>query len=424
MRTQTKKLLNSLKSKHEMKMLLPLQIQYFAGTSTDEGVTLYELKQNMHTIGQQLKKVEAELQQKAIDPSASIDEIQAKQKSKADLQARFEVIKQQYEQLEAEQKAHIEAQLKKKPATVSAIEDPKQKLIKAKAELIRATIRQQPVPTDVQAALGDNTNPATGGEKFLPKTVSNEIITEPTVKNPLRGISTFTNITNLEIPKLNFTLDDDDFIADLETAKELEATGDTVTFTRHKFKVFVGISETVLNGSDANLTAHVDRGLQSGLAAKERKVAFTETPKTGEEHMSFYSAQNNIKRVTGANKFKAIKNALADLHEDYRENATIVMAYSDYLDIIESLSNGNTSLYGAQPETILGKPTVFCDSAKLPIVGDFSYSHFNYDLDMLYDRAKDIKTGEEQFVLTAWIDHRIKLASAFRIAEVDTTPEV
>lgn len=422
MKTRTKKLLNSLKSKHEMKMLLPLQIQYFANGGAD--TSLFELKQNLQMIGQQLKKAESELQAKAVDPSATLEDIKAAQKAKEDLQTRFEVIKQEHDKLEAEQKANLEAKFKAQQATIGNIDDPKAKLTKAKAELIRATIRQQPVPTDVQAALGDNTNPATGGEKFLPKTVSNEIITEPTVKNPLRGISTFTNITNLEIPKLNFTLDDDDFIADLETAKELEATGDTVTFTRHKFKVFVGISETVLNGSDANLTAHVDRGLQSGLAAKERKVAFTETPKTGEEHMSFYSAQNNIKRVTGANKFKAIKNALADLHEDYRENATIVMAYSDYLDIIESLSNGNTSLYGAQPETILGKPTVFCDSAKLPIVGDFSYSHFNYDLDMLYDRAKDIKTGEEQFVLTAWIDHRIKLASAFRIAEVDTTPEV
>ncbi len=34
------------------------------------------------------------------------------------------------------------------------------------------------------------------------------------LKNPLREVSTFTSVTNLEIPKVTFTLDDDDFIAD------------------------------------------------------------------------------------------------------------------------------------------------------------------------------------------------------------------
>lgn len=57
-----------------------------------------------------------------------------------------------------------------------------------------------------------------------------------------------------------------------------------------------------------------------------------------------------------------------------------------------------------------------------PIVGDFRYSHFNYDPNMIYDRDKDVKTGIELFVLTAWVDHKIKLKSAFRIAEVQTTP--
>lgn len=41
---------------------------------------------------------------------------------------------------------------------------------------------------------------------------------------------------------------------------------------------------------------------------------------------------------------------------------------------------------------------------------------------MIYDRDKDVKTGIELFVLTAWVDHKIKLKSAFRIAEVQTTP--
>jgi len=393
--------------------LLKINLQFFGGT----GSTLFELKQNMATIGQQLQKVEGELATKAIDTTATMEDIKALQTSKADLQMRFNVIKEQHDQMEAEQKAKFESN-----QGLQGIPDPKQKVMEAKAELIRATIRQQPVSTDVRQALGDNTNPTTGGEKFLPKTVSTEIITEPLVKNPLREVSTVTNITNLEIPKLNYTLDDDDFIADTATAKELELEGDVVTFTRHKFKVFAGISETVLNGSAANLVSHAENALRSGLAAKEKKVSFATTPKSGEEHMSFYSTQNAITKVQGENLYKAIKKAIADLHEDYRENAKIIMRYQDYSDIIETLANGNATLYSAQPEQILGKPVIFCDSAVSPIIGDFTYSHYNYDLNVLYDRDKDVKTGIEQFVLTAWIDHRIKLKSAFRIAEVATTP--
>jgi HK97 family phage major capsid protein len=371
--------------------------------------TLYELKQNLATIGQQLQKVENQLAEKAIDPNATMEEIQALQKSRDDLKMRFDVIKQQHDALEAEQKAKFEAK-----NDLNSADDPKERIIKAKAELIRATMQGKPVPADVLAALGDRNS--TGGEKFLPKTLSTEILTEPFVKNPLREISTVTQITNLEIPKLDFSLDDDDFVLDTETAKELEATGDVVTFGRYKFKVFAGISETVIHGSDANLVTYVERALQSGVAAKEKKVAFATTPKAGEEHMSFYAS--GIKEITGENLYKAIKNAIADLHEDYRENAKIVMRYQDYSDIIETLANGNATLYTAQPEQILGKPVVFCDSAVYPIVGDFSYSHFNYDLTALYERDKDVKTGIEQFVVTAWFDHQIKLKSAFRIAKV------
>lgn len=411
--TKSKQLLKAVQQKSQF--LLQLDIQRF-------GATLFEMKQNMATIGQQLQKVENDLSQKAIDPKATMEDIQALQQSKKDLQMRFDVIKEQHDSLEAEQKAKFAAQQQAGSLGVAGIEDPKQKIAKAKAELIRATIRQQPVTAEILQVLGDNTTPGTGGEKFLPKTVSTEIITEPLVKNPLRELSTVTNITNLEIPKLSYTLDDDDFIADTETAKELKLTGDTVSFTRHKFKVFAGVSETVLNGSDTNLVSHVENALRSGLAAKEKKVAFTSSPKVGEEHMSFYSTQNAIKEVEGADLYKAIKAAIADLHEDYRENAKIVMTFADYSSIIETLANGNATLYTAQPEQILGKPVVFSDSAIKPIVGDFSYSHFNYDLGTLYERDKDIKTGVEQFVLTAWIDHRIKLKSAFRIAKVVVTP--
>lgn len=391
------------------KKYLKLNLQHFGDK------TLYEMKQNMATIGQQLQKTEGELSQKAVDPSASMDDIQALQKSKDDLKARFDVIKEQHDKMEAEQKAHFANQQK-----MHKVDNPTneiEKKMKAKADFIKAVMKNEPVPTDVRQVLGDDES--TGGGRFLPKTVSNDIITEPSVKNQLRDLSTFTQITNLEIPKISFTLDDDDFIADKETAKELKAKGDTVSFGRNKFKVFSGISETVLLGTNANVVNTVDNALQSGVAAKEKKVAFTTAPKTGEEHMSFYSEEVGIKEISGADMFEAITNSIDDLHEDYRDNTTIVMKKADYTKIIKTLANGNATLYGAQPEQILGKPVVFVDAASDPIVGDFSYSHYNYDIDTTqYERDKDINTGIEQFVVTAWFDHQIKLASAFRIAKV------
>jgi HK97 family phage major capsid protein len=153
--------------------------------------TLFELKQNLATIGQQLQKVENELASAAIDTTKSAEDIQALQKSKQDLKMRFDVIKEQHDQMEAEQKAKFAAQ-----QGLKGIDDPKQKVISAKAALIRATIRQKSVSPDVLQALGDNDT--SGGNKFLPKTVSTDILVEPLVKNQLRELSTFTQIKNLE----------------------------------------------------------------------------------------------------------------------------------------------------------------------------------------------------------------------------------
>src|SRR5690606_22639879 len=133
--------------------------------------------QNLATIGQQLQKVESELGQKAVDPSATTEDIKALQASRDDLQMRFNVIKEQHDVLEAEMKAKFDQ------GEIVKNSDPARK-VKAKADLIRATIRQQPITTEIKQALGDDTT--TGGDKFLPKTVSKDIIVEPLVKNPLR----------------------------------------------------------------------------------------------------------------------------------------------------------------------------------------------------------------------------------------------
>lgn len=375
--------------------------------------TLFELKQNLSTVGQQLQKTEQQLADAAIDTSKSTEDIQALQKSRDDLKMRFDVIKEQHDQMEKEQKAAFQ---QKTPNFEGLPED--KKMVKAKAEFIRAAITGKQVSDDVKQLIAIPAGNPTGGDKFLPTNMQNELVHEPFARNQLREVAQISAIKGLELPRISYNLDDDDFITDEQTAKELKLKGDTVTFGRNKFKVKAVISDTVIHGSDVELVGFVDNALRSGLAAKEKKDALAATPKAGLEHMSFYNA-TDIKRVQGADLYKAIKAAIADLHEDFRDNAEIVMRYADYMDIIEVLANGNATLYNAQPEQVLGKPVHFADGAVNPIVGDFNFFRINYDA-MTYDTDKDVDSGNYLFVLTAWYDQKRSLDSAFRIAEVAT----
>jgi len=244
----------------------------------------WQLENTRAGIAQDLQAASKKLQEMYTDGTTKAEDRQNQQIVVNDMTERLEGINKQIKTIDDEAETRLKAQ-----TAAQAKGDSGNTIITAKAALYRSTINGEPLAEEHRKALLDNS--ATGGDKFLPKTVANEIIAEPSVKNPLRQDSTITNIPNLEIPKLAFTLDDDDFIADGATAKEIKAEGSTVAFGRHKFKVFVGVSETVLMGTDTNLVQVVDRGLESGLAKKEKKVAFAETPKTGEEHMSFYNKE-------------------------------------------------------------------------------------------------------------------------------------
>lgn len=375
--------------------------------------TLYEMKQNLSTVGQQLEKVEKQLGERAVDPNASTEDIRTIQKTRDDLKARFDIIKEQHDGMEAEQKKKFQAD--ESFNTLSTEE----KQRKAKAEFIRASLLNRTLSNEAKQLIAIPSDDPSGGDNFLPTTLTNELVHEPFARNPLRDIANVTAIKGLELPKISYQIDDDDFITDKETAKELKLKGDTVSFGRNKFKVKASISDTVLHGSDVDLVKYVDNALRSGLANKERRDAFAESPGVGLEHMSFYNG-SDVKRVEGETLFKAIKNAIADLHEDYRENAQIVMSYADYMAILEALSNGNATFYNAPPEQVLGKPVTFSDSAVKPVVGDFSYFGINYD-GMTYDSDKDVESGNYLFVLTAWYDQQRSLNSAFRVVEV--TPE-
>ena len=370
-------------------------------------VTLYEKKQNLGTLGAQLKKVNEEIAMKAGDPTVADKDLMQLQEQSESLENRYNMLKEQVEREEKEQRAKF---TKTKTPTMTVEE----KLIHAKAEFYRG----QKLSSDYKQVLGDDDS-TTNGSKLLPVTIANDIIAEPTQSNPLREDELVTAVTNLERPRIDVTIDDDSFVNDQEVAKEIKLKGDTVKFGRNKTKLKVAISEAILNGTDTNLVEHVNAQLQSGLARKEKVVAFAESPKSGEEEMSFYSTQNNIKKVTGDTMFDAITQAAGDIADDFQSDIKVYMTRQDYMKMIKELSNGAVSLFGKVPEEVLGYPVRFTELAKKPVVGNFKYAQLNYEISSaLYEQWKDYDKGVNNFQLTAWFDHKILLASAFRIADV------
>ena len=383
---------------------------------------------NRYLINQQLDGVRASLKEAVnkvealyADPKSTVENRREAENVVKDLKERV----QKYENDIREMDEEANKQLQNKKNTQGMSE--KDKIVASKANVIRGMIKKESVADDLKALGGSyflnalSTHPSTGqgGADILPKTTASEAIVEPKKVNKLRDYIRISHESNLEIPKLTFSIADDAFIEDEATAKELKVNGSTVTFGRFKSKVFCDVSETMLLGSDINLVSEVEAGLDSAIQTKEKKQLFGTTLATTEDHMSFYQKSGGnytIPAVTGETKYLAIKKAIADLGEDYRENAHIIMTYADYLDIIEALANGNATLFMAQPEQILGKPVIFVDAATIPIVGDLSYLQINYHPETISDSDKNVKTGMNTFALTAWYDIQFRLRSAFRLA--------
>ncbi len=254
------------------------------------------------------------------------------------------------------------------------------------------------------------------GAKLVPETLSNEILMEPTIKNPLRERMTITNITGLKIPKLGFSVADDSFIeADGVSAKELQATGDTVDFGRYELALKATVSESLLRSTPLDVEGAVNAALMSAQAAKELKAIFATTPATGQEHMSLYAS--DIKTVTGTDLLDAVLAAAGDLEDAYQANACVVMRRQDYVAFIRTLA-GSDALWGKKPEDVIGYPVIFCEKAATPVVGDFSYLHMNFEGNNYYDTDKDVDKRLRIFTLNAEYDIQIKMKAAFRLAEV------
>lgn len=379
------------------------------------------MAKNRFKIQQQLEGTRASLKEAVNKVDAAYADVTSTLEQRAALEEIVKDLKNRVEKYENDLKELDEeaAENFKRENSIHNLRKSGDEKIEAKAELIRATMKKEKVNQRVLNLLGEGSGNG-NGENILPSTLLTELVSEPFATNPLRKLSTMTNITNLELPKIAFTLDDDNFLtSNSETAKEMKLSASKIKFERKDFRVFADITDAILRGTNTNLVSYVENALRSGMAKKEKKIAFEEG--TSNADTSFYnktSTNYDIKAISKPTLYAAIKGALADLEDDYADRAQIVMRRSDYYDIIETLANGNATLYQAQPESVLGAPVTFCDLATVPVVGDFSYSHYNYDLDVTYESDKNIRTGVTSFVLTGYLDHKIKMKSAFRLAVV------
>lgn len=396
--------------------------------------TLFEFKEKMNTLAAQIQADADWIAEKAADPAVSIDDINAKKQHRDEMQARYDMIKAQHDELEEKQRTSI--------ATKAArgATNEKDALVKAKADFYRNALAGGNTRKSYEGlgAIPAANADLGSGDKFLPANMSNELLMEPFEINPLRDIVHVTNITGLEEPKLGFTIEDADIadVTDKQTAKEIELEGDSVVYGRMKMKVSATIKDTVYHGTDLDIVSAVEGKLRSGLAKREKYFAFQSAESidtnsdTAHAHMSFYNGTvsgddvtYDITVKTGSTMYEAIVNALADLADDYAANARVVMKKSDYFTMIKDLTNDSEALFGSKPAAILGYPVVFCDKATIPVVGDFSYYGINYDIGAVYETDKDAKKGEYYFVFTAWGDQQIRLKSAFRLAIVEESGE-
>lgn len=390
-------------------------------------MTLFEMKENLYGLTNEKNAVDDWIATKAADPTVPMAEIETKKAKSDELGQRIAILEKAVNDEEDKQRKQLAMKEGGGEGTGMTKAEAK---TKAKADFYRAALTGGDVAKAYEGlgAIPNSDADLGNGDRLLPTSVSNELLTEPLEENTLRNVELVSQIPGLEEHKLNFTIEDADLedVTDKQTAKEIEAEGDTISYGRFKTKIYATVKDTVLHGSNHDIVTTIENALRSGLAIKEKLRAFA--PATGagayddaHKHMSFYAktaTAYDIKEVKGTDIIEAITNAWADLPEAFATNAKVVMRKSDYYKAIRTLANGSNDLWGKKPEDVLGIPVEFNDRATIPVVGDFRYARLNYDIGAMFDTDKDGKAGEYYFILTAWFDHVIRLKSAFRLATV------
>lgn len=367
--------------------------------------TVYEIKRELQNLDEQYIKLNEETITRAMELDS--EAVKKNQDEMEKIQTSRSVLRDELEKRQKEAEKNL-----RKVDTENPIE--------SRGNIYRSILNGESSEDIKRGLFSTDIKTGNGGNNLIPTNLAEELIFENIKSNPIRDISTVTNIVGLEIPRVSYTIDDMDFVAEGETAKEVALKGEKVKFNNFTFRISTEISDSLLDGTNANLVNYVETTLREGLAKKE-KYAIFKTTKENEKHMNIYSDTNNIKKVQGDTLFRAIKNALADLSDEYYNNATIVMRKNDYFEMMDELSNQNTNFYDRQANTILGVNVVFCEDADKPVIGDFKYLHINYYTDTKLESERNAREGRNYFILSGSFDIRLILTSAFRIAEIQVS---
>lgn len=383
-------------------------------------LTLYALMEQLSEMDRQIEAERTAALELARTPGSEMTAIRAAQQRVSDLEERRAILDNERTRMEAASRERMEQQNGNGSGAQMSFEEAAGLFFRN--VMTDGDVRAMPQMAYEQLGVLPSGSADQGnGSALVPKHLSNRLLLEPKVKNPLRDHMTVTNITGLEVPKLGYTIEDDDFLAkDGESAKEIALSGDTVTFGRNKVHLIAKVSETVLRSTPLDVEGAITAALDSALAAKELKVMFAAAPKEGEAHMSFYQKEEDkyvIPSVEDSDMLSGIIKAFGDLEDVYQAEARCVMRRQDYYAEIRKLANSE-SLFGKKPEDVLGYPVIFCEKATIPVVGDLSYLQENFDAAPWLDSGKDVHKGLRLMTETCLMDIKRLMNAAFRLVIV------
>ena len=289
----------------------------------------------------------------------------------------------------------------------------------------KAAITRQPLSQELRNELVITTG-ANPGNGLLPVEVSKSLISDIYGEDKFLSAITHTQIKGLRLPKVKATPASDGVRSPDGTteAGETQLSDETVNFGRYPGREKIVVPTAILGGTETDLDAYISSRLQYDHRRRMRSRIFAAAGTTGDlAHMSVYTkgAGNPSLPVSqGADTLEAVQNAIADLPEGVREVAKVVMTYADWMEMIKTLANGATALFGAPTKEMLGFEVITCDYVGSDgiLVGDLSAIHANYDDPLRLKTDEDIDLDMTKIVIAYDYDIRIEDPNKLRLAKV------
>ena len=288
----------------------------------------------------------------------------------------------------------------------------------------KSAMTRQPLSQELRNELTITTG-ANPGNGLLPVEVSRSLIGDIYGEDKFLSAIMHTQIKGLRLPKVTTTPATDGVRSPDGTtlAGETTLADETINFGRFPGREKIVVPTAILGGTETDLDAFISARLQYDHRRNLRSRIFNASA-TGEmAHMSVYSkgAGNPALPVSGgSDTLDAVQQAIAALPEGVRENAKVVMTYAQWMEMIKTLANGATALFGAPTKEMLGFEVITCDyvAAAGMLVGDLSAIHVNYDDPLRLKTDEDIDLDMTKIVIAYDYDIHVEDANRLRLAKV------